>query len=66
MAKMMADDLPFRSQADAVSSGVRPVGELTPFRERGQTAPGGESMASDLGTPDALGHGGGFPAKLKD
>ena len=66
MPKMMADSLPFRSQASEVRSGVRPEGELAPFRERGQEAPGGRDPGPSIGGPDALGTGSNsFPAKVR-
>jgi hypothetical protein len=60
---MDADKLPFRSQAAEMRTGVRPVGELEPFRERGQTAPGGASMADAIGAPDATEGQSGSPFK---
>jgi len=63
----MADDLPFRSQAESTRTGVAPVGALLPFRERGQTAPGGASLGDSVGGPDALGTGSNstaLPVKL--
>lgn len=62
---MMADKLPIRSDAPAMRDQSGPEGAIAPFKERGQVAEGGDSMAVGVGAPDALGHGGGFPAKLK-
>ena len=44
---------PFLTQPGARTAGVRPVGELLPYRDRGQEAPGGASMADVIGTPNA-------------
>lgn len=62
---MMADDLPIRSDAPAMRGNrPGPEGAIAPFRERGQTAEGGPSMESGVGSPDALGHGGGAPFRV--
>lgn len=62
---MMADNLPFRSQAGTSGTG-QPVGAIGPFAERGQTAPGGASPEAALGPSKALDNGSNtFPAKLK-
>lgn len=62
---MMADDLPFRSQASAMRGNrPGPEGAIAPFKERGQTAEGGPSMEPGVGAPDATGHGNGLPFRV--
>lgn len=62
---MMADDLPFRSDAAAMRGNrPGPEGALPPFRERGQTADGGADISGAVGPTDATGHGNELPFRV--